>query len=323
MAKDEGLPAVGTATHLYASGGVYVVTVADENNAARNKKFTIVVPFGPVMTVAEDPTDTTRRSVLVTVDNAGQDAVVLDWGDNTPTSTNPGDGVAQTRHRYNQAGIYTVTATDVDDPTRKTTAEVRVPFTAVAPQIVLTEVPADPRREVRMTINNAVAGRTYEVRWEAGGAFEDVPAGSTPPHSITHPYGADNTFVVTVRDKADTTKTVDENVTVPFGGPPFTVAQNGTEARGVSATIDTPTTGVTYEANWGDSATWADMTGAPPALIHTYGGTGQQTFKVSVRDKAIPGVVTTRQVTVPFAAPFAEATVSEAESKSAARKRSK
>lgn len=390
MAKDEGLPAKGEKTHLYAQGGVYTVTVADEDNAARNKKFTIVVPFGPIMTVIEDVNDNTRRAVLVTVNNAGEGSVTLNWGDNTPTSTNAGDNVDQTRHRYLQAGKYTITATDADDPNRKASFEVTVPFQTVmptmtatedtgvpsglgvsvlvdnhdkgdvtvdwgddttpatnpgdnttasthtyaaagaytivvtdaddphgtveqeltvpfgtAPTIVLSEEVADPRRQVRVTLTNARAGRTYEVLWAAGGTPEDLVGTSTPPYSLLHTYPADGANTVTVRDKVDTTLAVTEDVTVPFTGPPFTVAQNGSEARGVSATIDAPVADVIYEVNWGDAETWDAFANPPVALTHTYGGTTAQTFKVSVRDQAVPATVTTRQVTVPFAV-FAE-----------------
>ena len=212
---------VAVSTHAYAAAGQYTLTVTDQANANSKTTVQLRVPFGaakPVITAVHDPVDNTGRGVLVTVDNHGQGPVSVTFGDNTPAVTNAGDNVTSSPHLYSAGGTYTVTATDTTDASATATLEVTVPFPpppAVAPTFTLTEDTSDAtRKTARMTITNMVAQRTYEVRWDAAGAFEDVPANGI----ISHAYAVDGEHQVTVRDKVTTTATTTNPVTTPFTG---------------------------------------------------------------------------------------------------------
>lgn len=65
-------------------------------------------------------------NVSLLVDNKGEGEVTIDWGDETPTGTNPGDGTTATTHDYATDGTYTITVTDADNPDRTGTVEVTV-----------------------------------------------------------------------------------------------------------------------------------------------------------------------------------------------------
>jgi hypothetical protein len=119
--------------HAYAEAGTYTVTGTDEDDPSITATVEVTVPFGDTpseleVTVTEDTADPNRLSVLITANNGDQGSVLLDFGDQSETESNPGDGTTQTPHAYAQAGTFTVTATDEDDPSRTGTAEVTVPF---------------------------------------------------------------------------------------------------------------------------------------------------------------------------------------------------
>lgn len=210
---------VAETQHAYAAAGQYTLTVTDQDNALSKTTVTLKVPFGaakPVITITRDPVDMTGRGALVAVDNHGQGAVLISFGDLTPPVNNIGDGVATSAHGYAVDGTYTVTATDTNDSSASSTQDVTVPFPpppAVAPTFTLTEDLSDvTRKTARMTITNLVAQRTYEVRWDAAGAFEDVPANGI----ISHAYAIDGEHQVTVRDKVTIAATTTNAVTTPF-----------------------------------------------------------------------------------------------------------
>jgi hypothetical protein len=93
------------------------------------------VPFTarlmPTITVAEHTADGTRMTVEVTVNNHGNGAVTLQWGQTPPLTdgTNAGDGTAVTNKQYTTAGTWTLTAVDQNDPTLTSNTPVTVPFT--------------------------------------------------------------------------------------------------------------------------------------------------------------------------------------------------
>src|SRR6185369_7833092 len=58
-------------------------------------------------------------------DNDNQGGVVIDWGDGLPGDSSGSSNGIMT-HQYAKGGNYTITVTDADDPTRKTTVNVTV-----------------------------------------------------------------------------------------------------------------------------------------------------------------------------------------------------
>lgn len=131
-----GGPAVdgGAVSHKYASTGVYTAVAASVNNPLAFATANVDVPFGsthPPMTVTatEDVGDPSGHTASVIVNNQGQGAVIIDWGDGQPGETpNAGDGVAVSVYEYAAPGTYTITATDDSAPTRTGSTTVTIPF---------------------------------------------------------------------------------------------------------------------------------------------------------------------------------------------------
>lgn len=307
MAVDTGLPPQGTQDHVYTQPGTYTVTLTDEQDGTKTTQIVIVVPFGPVMTVQEDPNDADRRSVLVTVDNFNQGAVILDWGDGGRTSNNSGDGQEETRHRYLQPGKYMIKASDADEPSRTATFEVTVPFTQPKPILTITEDTSDPNRlSINVTVDNHGEG-PVSIGWgDSTAAVENPGDGTTvSPHT----YAGAGTYTVRATDVDNPALTASQQVTVPFTAVLWdfeTVEDTSDPNRlSVTLTVTDPTDGVTYEVNWGDGdgQTWADIpAGDPMTANHAYAAAG--TFDIEVRDKATPTDTRTHPVTVPFGTPF-------------------
>lgn len=118
-----------TVTHEYASSGEYTVTVTSVGNPASSNTATFTTPL-MVLTATEDGGDATGFTVDLLVDNFGEGAVTVDWGDGSSTEANPGDGATVSNYDYTSsgAGTYTITATDDDDSDRTGSIEVEVPF---------------------------------------------------------------------------------------------------------------------------------------------------------------------------------------------------
>jgi hypothetical protein len=121
--------------HLYARAGTYNISVWDKTSTQKVTVRTVRVPFTarlmPTITVAEHTADGTRMTVEVTVNNHGNGAVTLQWGQTPPLTdgTNAGDGTAVTNKQYTTAGTWTLTAVDQNDPTLTSNTPVTVPFT--------------------------------------------------------------------------------------------------------------------------------------------------------------------------------------------------
>ncbi|MFE7963411.1 PKD domain-containing protein [Streptomyces cellulosae] len=144
--EQKGQPAPeGTLTHKYGDDVVGEQTITVVSDADTTVKATATFTPLPVdtpeepeepaevkVTIAEDPADTGRLSVLVTADNGGK-PVAVDFGDESEPVDNAGDGTAQSKHTYGAAGTYTVTVTDKDDTAKTGSAEVTVPFTGDTP----------------------------------------------------------------------------------------------------------------------------------------------------------------------------------------------
>lgn len=127
-------PGDGSAlSHAYAAGGTYTVSATDTDQPDRTAQQVVTVPFPSAeleLSVAVDPTDATRMTARVLVDNKGAGEVSIDFGDGTATVTNPGDGATPSNHLYAAAGSFTVTATDTDQPERTAQQVAIVPFPA-------------------------------------------------------------------------------------------------------------------------------------------------------------------------------------------------
>lgn len=298
MAIDRALPEVGTRTHPYAQPGTYTVTIADESDASRKIVRTITVPFGLLVKATEDTADTDHRSVLVTVNNAGRGSVNLNWGDGTAVSPNLGDGVAVTRHKYANGGSFTITATDADDPTRKATTAVQVPFGPVPTVVEDTGVAS--RMAVTVTVDNKGNGQVSLNFGDGTAAVNNAGDGTA---ETDHTFANDGDYTLTVTDVSDPTSVVTRQISVPFSGGvalSASVAEtvpNGPDRRSVTLTWDNQGQGpVTLD--WGDSTTANGAVSGTADHVYAAGGT----FNVVVTDASNTARTRTVPVTVPFTA---------------------
>jgi hypothetical protein len=189
-------------------------------------------PDGPLLTVAEDTTDTGRMSVDAGIPVGTTGTWRVSWGDATASE----DLIAGTpnNHTYDRNGTYVVSVWDSTNDQKVSVHTVTVPFTgAVTPVLDLEEEVGDAtHKTVRATVTNPQAGRVYQVQWEDAGAWTDLPTTGTPAHSATHLYTtANGEKTITVRDKAETSKSASQTITIPISGGLGLMATEDTSAK--------------------------------------------------------------------------------------------
>lgn len=278
--------------HKYATGGQKTITVVDSDDPSRTASFQVTLPYPPdpalTLTVTESiPPGPDRRTVTATWDNQGLGAVTIAWGDNT---TETGPDAWSLDHTYATAGTFQVTVTDQAEASRSITVPVTVPFHAAQTLTVAESDPMDPtRRKVNAVWDNQGAG-TVTVSWGDGTPDQ---TGQADAGNLDHVYGTAGQKTVTVTDTNDASRTISQNVTLPFATtykPSITVAK-GTGANDVIVRVVNAETGSTYEITW-DTTTvaWEDIpAGTPPTTAdHTY-TVGEHS--VQVRDKATPAKI--------------------------------
>lgn len=110
--------------------GVFTKVVDDAGEICVAAHMADVVPPNPLtVDVQEDTDDTTRMSVIVASNNDEQGPVTIDWGNGSPTASNPGDGASGSQYQYPSPGTYTITATSDSDPEgRVATQVVTLPY---------------------------------------------------------------------------------------------------------------------------------------------------------------------------------------------------
>lgn len=302
MAIDTDLPPQGTQEHVYTQPGTYTVVFTDEADGTKTKQVVITVPFGPVMTVTEDPNDSDRRTVMVTVNNHNSGSVFIDWGDGSRHTSNVGDGQEVSRHKYLSAGAYTIKASDADEPSRVIETEVTVPFTQAKPVITVTEDASNTdRMGVLVAVDNHGEG-PVRLEFGEGEPVENPGDGTTSAHT----YSTAGTYTIKATDLDNAALTSSEQVTVPFSGALWGIevaeAATSPERMAVTVTVTDPAEGASYEVNWGEGEedTWEEL--AEGSGSHTYAAAG--TYTVSVRDAGTPSDVRTAEVTVPFGVQF-------------------
>jgi hypothetical protein len=204
----------GTRTHAYTANGSYLVTVSDSTDSSRAVTQTVNVPWGPIVTVTENVDDlTNRRTANAVVNNYGYGQVTIDWGESGASSaTNAGDGIDTSTYTYTTGGTYTVTVTDITDPSRTATASVTVPFNTLQLQVVEANPPGSPRRKVTATWSNQGSGGVT-IKWGESG---ETATAAGESGSLTHTYTASGTYTVTVTDADDSLRTATQQITVPF-----------------------------------------------------------------------------------------------------------
>lgn len=197
------------AWHQYKAPGTYTLQI-DAPGMDVPVTRSIVIPTypQPVVTVAEDVTDATRMTTLVTVDNTdcGGD-VELSFGDG---ATAVAGESAVVPHQYGAAGAYTVIARCLAEPTARGRANVDVPYGGE--QTLAATIGHDTGSDLhtaRATVTKWTVGKPIAVAW-GDGASNDI----VPPAPITHRYvsGSWDTEI----SYNDGSEAVYITVTIPF-----------------------------------------------------------------------------------------------------------
>ena len=206
--------------HSYDATGNFVIVATDTDQPERTAQHVVHISgtAGDLeLTATVDDTDPENLRVKVTVDNAGEGAVDVDFGDGTPTVTNPGDGTTESVHDYGVAGTYTVTSTDTDRPSRTATTDVTVEGDGGTGGdelvVVIVADESDPdRKTARLMANNTTHGATTIV-WGDGSSSESYPGDNSVR---THVYVGEGTFSVVVTDEDEPARFVETLITLPF-----------------------------------------------------------------------------------------------------------
>jgi hypothetical protein len=165
--------------------------------------------------VVVDATDPTSVTASITANNYGQGPVAFDYGDDSPNEDNPGDGTTANVHAY-EPGMYTVVATDTDNPVRTAAKVVTIPFPNpdLDLTITVTAEPSDPSRHVGIVkANNHGQGQVVVSFGDATPVAVNVGDGVA---GSVHAWVNPGVYTVTVTDVDQPWRTVSQDVTIPF-----------------------------------------------------------------------------------------------------------
>ncbi|MFR9675845.1 fibronectin type III domain-containing protein [Streptomyces sp. TR02-1] len=218
----------------------YTLTVRDKQTPTVLVQRDITIPLppdNPTVTVAVDETDTTRRTVLVDWDNHGNGPVTIDWGDLTDPETLADSGTGR-KHAYEQDGYYTITVTDVDQPSHLTRVQLSIPVPATPTVSDPTADPADPSgRTAVMNVDNGGRGPTM-IEWGDGKS----EIGPSDASDVKHQYPAGGKeYTIKVYPQGNPVASVTKTYAVPAVGP-VAPTNAATAAEPTTAGVD-----VTYE----------------------------------------------------------------------------
>jgi len=282
-------------THSYANNGEYTVilTVTDSDGETDDDSATATITIGNQAPTANagPPAegflgDTVSFDGSLSSDPEGPIAQYdWDFGDNTTgTGVNPS-------HTYGAAGEYTVLLTVTDSDNVKDTA----PPTAATIDANPLEPTADAGQPVEGTVNVAVdfigsgssdADGTIDVySWD----FGDGTTATGPNSTVSHPYAAAGSYVVTLTvtdndgltDTDNTQAAIDQANSPPTSdaGGPYAGAMGESVLLNGFASSDSDGSIVQYDWDHGDTTT-----GSGPVSLHTYTAPGSYTATLTVTD---------------------------------------
>lgn len=225
-----------------------------------------VPPPPPPLKVDWQPVVDDLLSITATVAGAGASGARLAWGDSAEQVVTGTDPVA---HTY-APGTYTVTATDVVQPTRQATATVTVKDHA---PIVHAFADPDDDWRVLVWVHEHNDGTAYEIDFGDGTAHQIIQGDPPPYPRVMHEYTALGTYTITVLDTATRRST-----TVSFECGRFGVLFQFHNDHTPQVHAARLRAGATWEVDWGDGT---------PAVRGTVSAVAQM---VTARDAAMePG----------------------------------
>ena len=321
-----------TASHTYAAGGPYTVTLTATDSgspaltsAPATKSITVVANSAPVGVLNVSQPQTPFYTVNATAAGSTDTdpwpiaSYTFDWGDgsaattvNSPTQT--------ASHTYAGANAYTVTLTvkDTDNAistpvTKSITVNPPPPNNAPVAALNLTQAGTPP-----LTVNASAAGSTdsdpwpitsYTFNWGDGTANTVV---SAPTQTATHTYasGGNKTVTVTATDNgtpALTSAPVSKVINVISNTAPvavLTASVLSSPARTIHASgagsTDTDAMPIaSYTFTWGDGTANTTVNAPAWSTTHAYASAGTYTVTMTAKDTGnLTSAPVTKQVTV-------------------------
>lgn len=256
----------------------------------------------PKLTAVRDDSDPSGMTVIITADNHGRGAVLIDFGDLSARVRNPGDGTTPSPHPYDTPGAYTVSANSVSGgPTG--TLQVVLPY--VVPPKPAIAVGAN-KFKVSVTVNNKFLSNVYEAQWTPGGPWQQL---NNDPPTASHNYPAHlGPVTVTVRYRDQPDNTASATVVLPASRPEIGDYRDlAPDKRTWTIWVANPLPGQQYVIQWesvdfGDSGKgWEPMIGWPPHAHHTYPDAPEYIrYAVNIRYKGDGPQPTTLGVAAPW-----------------------
>jgi PKD repeat protein len=277
--------AIATASHSYASAGVYTValTVTDDLGITNATTQTVTVDQPAAsFTVSADPIDPGSAAAFDASGSTDPKGSITDYswdfGDDT---TDSGETVS---HTYADRGTYHVTLTITNDNGQQNSVEHDVtvdtaPTAAFTPSASV----ATPNSQLSFDTTGSSAmtgGFIKSYSWDFGDSTNDI--GPDPSHS----YANAGIYTVTLRvtDDLNITSTATQTITIDqptarFASPQAIPAPGSAATFDATASTDPAGTVADYSWNFGDN-TGTIEAGSSPSTPHTF--TSRGTYHVTL-----------------------------------------
>ena len=307
----------GTFTHVFNTGGTYVVTMQARGplgdfSPPVTRAFTVIDPPPPLVSIASSvPASALVGTVTLTgVENSGSGPIAA-WRWEIRQSGSLWEYTGRVvDHVFTEAGVYSLTLIAESPVSSVADAVVSRDITITVPPppdiVSLTASPATATEGVLVQFTPTVTGSVSTWRWNYGEGGGFVTGGSVGEHffntagnktvtlEVTGPFGQQDVMTVGVTVNPKPSPTVP--VAVPGG-----VVTAGTTVN-LTSSDSGGRTGLQWDWTISNGATTIPYTNAGPSIDHVFGTAG--TWTVTVRATDSLGVSGTNTASVTVQAPL-------------------